>query len=72
MKPEGFKNLLNTKQAAEYLGIVSPRSLEKWRKSSRPKGPKWINIEGKIGYRISDLDHFIQSCEKEPGDNFAA
>lgn len=67
-----YKKVLKTKEAAEYLGIVSPRTLEKWRLSSTPKGPQWIQIESNIGYRVCDLDDYLESCIKERGDDFAA
>lgn len=73
MEQRGFyKRVLNTKEAAEYLGIVSHRTLEKWRSSSIPKGPRFLQIEGSIGYRTCDLDQYLEDCVKEPGDDFAA
>lgn len=66
------KKVMNTKEAADYLGVISPRTLEKWRKSSTPKGPKWVDMDGIIGYRKKDLDDYLDSSLKEPGDDFAA
>ena len=64
--------ILNTKEAAEYLSIVSHRTLEKWRTESIPKGPKWVKFEGKIGYPLCYLDDYIEKCSEEQGDKFAA
>lgn len=72
MQTETRKKVLKTKEAADYIGIISHRTLEKWRKLSNPKGPKWINVEGNIGYRVTDLDQYLEDCLQEPGDNFAA
>lgn len=64
------KKVLNTKEASEYLGIISHRTLEKWRKKSAPKGPKWVSLEGVIGYRVTDLDDYIEERVCSPGDDF--
>lgn len=72
MSTEVKKQVLNTKEAAAYLGIISYRTLEDWRKKSTPKGPKWVQLEGKIGYRIADLNQYIEEHICEPGDDFAA
>ncbi|SDD61990.1 helix-turn-helix transcriptional regulator [Ruegeria marina] len=49
--------LLNTKEAAKYLGL-SPYTLEKWR--SKGIGPGCVRIGSKaIRYWRSDLDAFI-------------
>jgi hypothetical protein len=66
------KAVLDTKEAAEFLGIVSRRTLERWRLSSIPKGPRWVKIEGKIGYRLRDLEEYLDQATKTPGDDFAA
>lgn len=47
--------LLNTKQAADYLGI-SPGTLTSWR--SQKKGPTYCKMGGSVRYRKDDLDSF--------------
>lgn len=64
------KKILNTKEAAEFLGIVSAKSLAKWRKLG--KGPVFIKIEGIYGYRIEDLEKYLQDRTLHPRDEFAA
>jgi phage terminase Nu1 subunit (DNA packaging protein) len=61
--------LLNTTQAAEILGL-GKRALEKWRRSSIPKGPRFVDIEGTIRYRMSDLNKYIESNVKTSGDEY--
>jgi predicted DNA-binding transcriptional regulator AlpA len=72
MSTEVKKRVLNTKEAAAYLGIISHRTLEDWRKQSTPKGPRWVDLDGKIGYRVVDLDEYLEDRICEPGDDFAA
>jgi len=65
------KSVLTTKEAADYLGIVSYRTLEKWRRLG--KGPRWILLEGNVvGYRISDLDRYLDDATQIPENNFVA
>lgn len=47
--------LLNTRQAADYLGL-SPGTLMAWRCQQR--GPTYCKIEGSVRYRRDDLDSF--------------
>lgn len=47
---------VNTKVAAEYLG-VSVRTLEDWR--AKGKGPKYVRIGHGIRYEVSELNAFI-------------
>ena len=50
--------LLNTKEAAEYLGL-SPYTLERWRYLG--KGPRFIRVGSKsVRYRQTDLDAFLE------------
>jgi Helix-turn-helix domain len=55
--------LLTTKQAAAYLGAMSPRSLERWRLLG--EGPRYLKIgAGKraaVRYLTSDLDHWLSA-----------
>ncbi len=49
---------LNHNQAAEYLGVAA-QTLYNWRHETR--GPDYVKMGRKIVYRLSDLDHFIES-----------
>jgi excisionase family DNA binding protein len=52
--------LLNTSEAAEYLGTSRP-TLERWRADRR--GPPVVYLGKRIvRYRQSDLDEFIRAC----------
>ena len=55
--------LLNTEQAATYLGVTR-RALEamRWRKV----GPTFVKIGRLVRYRSSDLDTFIEACVTTP------
>ena len=50
--------LLDTKQAAEYLGY-SVSSLEWWR--TQKIGPRYYKMARLVRYRVSDLDAFISA-----------
>lgn len=55
-----MSNLLNTSQAAHYLGI-SPSTLEHWRMLG--KGPNVLAIGPRMKrYRKIDLDQWVESC----------
>lgn len=49
--------LLTTKQAVEYLGSYSVRTLEDWRLNR--VGPAYVKHERTVRYRPSDLDAFL-------------
>lgn len=57
------RQVLSPKEAAEYLGVVSEITLERWRRLYRNtgelKGPLFLDIEGKVGYRIDDLEIYL-------------
>ncbi len=58
MKPTSFSSLLTTKQAAHYLGLTSPKTLEVWRCTKRYPLP-YVKVGGLVRYRLTDLDTFI-------------
>lgn len=58
------KNVLTTKEAAEYLGIVSHRTLEELRQQGR--GPEYVKVARKVGYRPSALDAYLESITMDP------
>lgn len=59
------KILLTEKEAAAKLEC-EPQTLNKWR--SRRKGPPYLKLSGKIRYRLSDLEQFIDGCRIVPGE----
>jgi hypothetical protein len=54
--------------AAKYLdpdvGELQPQTLNKWR--FRRKGPRYIRLGGKIRYRKSDLDAWLEEQRVDP------
>ena len=58
-----MQGLLNTKEAAEKLGL-SPGTLEVWR--CLGKGPRYIKIGRRVGYDLKDLDAYVESCKVVP------
>jgi len=50
--------IFSTKTAADYL-LMSERTLEEWRRLR--KGPPYIQCEGSIRYKKSDLDAWINA-----------
>jgi predicted site-specific integrase-resolvase len=50
---------LTQAQLAQRLG-VSQRTLEGWR--YRGKGPAYLRLEGRIAYRLTDVERFEQEC----------
>lgn len=58
MKPTSLSSLLTTKQAASYLGLTNPNTLEVWRCTKRYPLP-YIKVGGLVRYRLTDLDVFL-------------
>lgn len=54
--------MLNTDQAASYLGLARA-TLEAWR--TRGGGPVFIKLGKSVRYRLPDLDNFILSRMKK-------
>lgn len=52
-----MRKLLDTTQAAEYLGGLQPNTLEGWRVSG--KGVPFIKIGRLVRYRTEDLDTYL-------------
>jgi predicted DNA-binding transcriptional regulator AlpA len=50
--------VLRERKAAEMLG-VSTAALRRWRREQR--GPAFIRLERAVGYRLSDLENFLNS-----------
>lgn len=53
------KQLLDTTQAAAYLGGLKPNTLEGWRVSG--KGVRFIKIGRLCRYRVEDLDAYLEA-----------
>ncbi|GAB5388408.1 MAG: hypothetical protein Alpg2KO_13760 [Alphaproteobacteria bacterium] len=51
--------LLDQHQTAKYLAL-SPKTLANWR--TQGKGPEYHKIGGRIRYRQSDLDAYVNRC----------
>ena len=59
-------DILDTKQAARFLGIP-PRTLESWR--YRGQAPQFIRYnKSQVRYRIADLEAFQRSKIVTPAD----
>lgn len=58
---------LSTKEAAQYLGLAE-NTLANWR--STGIGPRFMRIGGggRIFYKRTDLDTYLQSCVVETKD----
>ena len=54
---DAHMDTLSTKEAAQYLGLKSYNTLEKWRMVG--KGPRFIKIGGKILYPLQFLDEYL-------------
>lgn len=52
-----MRKLLDTTQAAEYLGGLQPNTLEGWRVSGR--GVPFVKIGRLVRYRTEDLDAYL-------------
>lgn len=55
--------LLSRKAAAAYLGVSLP-TLARW--AAQRRGPRYIRLAGRVRYRPSDLDAFINEVVVEP------
>lgn len=57
---DGGSALMDTPTAAAYLG-VSPHTLDTWRATKRYP-IKYLKTGGRVKYRKSDLDAWLESC----------
>lgn len=55
---------LTEREAAAYLGAVSVRTLQDWRR--RKIGPVYSKLGKRVAYDIADLDLFIEINRVEP------
>ncbi len=59
---------LSRKEAAEYLGVISPATLAKY--AVFGGGPRFYKLSSRVGYTIEDLDSWAQprtSTSDHPG-----
>jgi hypothetical protein len=56
--------ILCERQAADYLGAVTIRTLQDWR--MRRVGPPYVKLGRRIGYRLDDLDEFVSASRVIP------
>ncbi|TIX48845.1 helix-turn-helix transcriptional regulator [Alteraurantiacibacter aquimixticola] len=56
--------LLNTRDAADYLGLSSS-TLEHWRTTEPMRGPAFVRLGHQVRYRQSDLDEYVNSSVVE-------
>lgn len=50
--------LLTTAEAATYMRL-KPQTLAKWR--SHGKGPAFVQLGGKVFYRVAELDAYVEA-----------
>ncbi len=63
---------LLTEEDAAHLLRLSPKTLQRRRFDKKP--PAYLNLNGSIRYRLSDLKDYLENClidpeEKEGGDH---
>jgi hypothetical protein len=56
--------LLDSYQAASYLGLKNPGTLGNWRCAQR--GPAYVKVGSRILYRLEDLVAWIERQRVEP------
>lgn len=57
------KQLLDTENAAKYLGDLRTNTLEGWR--VKGIGPRWIKIGRLVRYDVSDLDAYLTAQTRQ-------
>src|SRR3546814_5847088 len=55
---------LSEREAAAYLGPVTPRTLQAWR--IKGMGPAYPKLAGRVAYDVADLASFISTRPLEP------
>lgn len=56
--------LLNERAAADVLGGVSVKTLQRWR--YRGQGPGWLKVGASVFYRKGKLQDWLKSRERDP------
>jgi len=57
MKATPDLSLLDTFEAAQFLGLKHPGTLCNWR--TKKKGPAFIRVGGSVRYALSDLETWL-------------
>ncbi len=57
------KQLLDTHNAAKYLGDLRPNTLEGWR--VKGIGPRWMKIGKLVRYDIAELDAYLTAQTRQ-------
>ena len=60
------KELITAKEAARRLG-VKPATLQQWR-GRRRRPLRYLKVGTRIWYRPADVEQFLESLEKTPGE----
>ena len=53
------RKYLSRKEAAEYLGVISPATLAKY--AVIGGGPRFYKLSSKVGYTVADLDAWVKA-----------
>ena len=53
------QDLLTTPEAAQRLRLKES-TLAIWRSQANPRGPKFVKLSGKVFYRLTDLEDYIE------------
>lgn len=67
---QSARKLVDTIQAAEYLGGLKPNTLEGWRVSG--KGVPFIKCGRLVRYRLEDLDAYLTAQTRSSTSQVAA
>jgi len=61
---------MSTAQAAEFIGGYSDVTMRLWR--SQGKGPRYIRLEGRVVYSVSDLRAWLEARGVDPEQDNAS
>jgi len=56
--------ILTEAEAAQMIAGLKPQTLSKWR--LRHRGPKFLKLGGKVRYRVTDIQAWMDSCLIDP------
>lgn len=62
---KGLQKVYDTKETARMLGL-SPGTLANWRTTGK-HGPDWVRACGRIMYRLSDINEWLEKNIKKGG-----
>lgn len=55
---------LITEQQAAALLLVTPDTLNRWRRTGR--GPVYVKVGRLVRYRLEDVENFVEACSVDP------